>query len=71
MKVQMNLPINTIVAKEFDLRGAFRFHEEFAVAVELLKFSFLKLIGGALLMSGDAAAAEKVFREDLDHNPRS
>jgi L-idonate 5-dehydrogenase len=33
---EMALPINTIVAKEFDLRGAFRFHEEFAVAVELL-----------------------------------
>ncbi|MFZ4288061.1 L-idonate 5-dehydrogenase [Variovorax sp. HJSM1_2] len=33
---EMSLPINTIVAKEFDLRGAFRFHEEFAVAVELI-----------------------------------
>jgi L-idonate 5-dehydrogenase len=33
---EMTLPINTIVAKEFDLRGAFRFHAEFAVAVELL-----------------------------------
>ena len=32
----MSLPMNVIVAKEFDLRGAFRFHEEFAVAVELL-----------------------------------
>jgi len=32
----MTLPINTIVAKEFDLRGAFRFHEEFATAVALL-----------------------------------
>ena len=32
----VTLPINVIVAKEFDLRGAFRFHEEFAVAVELL-----------------------------------
>lgn len=32
----MTLPINTIVAKEFDLRGAFRFHEEFGIAVELL-----------------------------------
>lgn len=30
------LPMNVIVAKEFDLRGAFRFHEEFAVADELL-----------------------------------
>lgn len=33
---EMMLPINTIVAKEFDLRGAFRFHAEFAVAVDLL-----------------------------------
>jgi L-idonate 5-dehydrogenase len=33
---EMTLPLNTIVAKEFDLRGAFRFHEEFAMAVELL-----------------------------------
>jgi L-idonate 5-dehydrogenase len=32
----ITLPINVVVAKEFDLRGAFRFHEEFAVAVELL-----------------------------------
>jgi L-idonate 5-dehydrogenase len=32
----MSLPINTIVTKELDLRGAFRFHEEFAVAVDLL-----------------------------------
>jgi len=30
---EMTLPLNTLVAKEFDLRGAFRFHEEFAVAV--------------------------------------
>ncbi len=33
---EMKLPINVIVAKEFDLRGAFRFHEEFATAVTLL-----------------------------------
>ncbi|WP_321889277.1 L-idonate 5-dehydrogenase [Paraburkholderia bannensis] len=33
---EMTLPINVIVAKEFDLRGAFRFHEEFATAVALL-----------------------------------
>ena len=32
----MTLPINTLVAKEFDLRGAFRFHEEFAIAVALV-----------------------------------
>ncbi len=28
-------------------------------------------LGGALLMSGDAAGAERVFREDLDRNPRN
>jgi L-idonate 5-dehydrogenase len=33
---EMTLPINAIVAKEFDLRGVFRFHGEFATAVELL-----------------------------------
>jgi len=30
------LPINVLVAKEFDLRGTFRFHEEFALAVSLI-----------------------------------
>ena len=33
---EMTLPINTVVAKEFDLRGAFRFHEEFGIAVDLI-----------------------------------
>ena len=33
---EMNLPINEIVAKEFDLRGGFRFHGEFEIAVTLL-----------------------------------
>jgi tetratricopeptide (TPR) repeat protein len=28
-------------------------------------------LGGALLMTGDAASAEKVFRADLDRNPRN
>jgi L-idonate 5-dehydrogenase len=30
------LPINTLVAKELQLRGTFRFHEEFALAVDLM-----------------------------------
>jgi len=34
-------------------------------------FPVRESLGGALLMSGDAAAAEKVFREDLDRNPRN
>jgi L-idonate 5-dehydrogenase len=32
-----SLPINTIVAKEIELRGTFRFHEEFATAVALMR----------------------------------
>src|SRR5258707_13149856 len=38
---EMTLPMNLVVAKEIDLRGTFRFHEEFALAVAL--------IGGVLL----------------------
>jgi len=33
---EMSLPINQIVAKEIELRGTFRFHEEFALAVDLI-----------------------------------
>jgi L-idonate 5-dehydrogenase len=33
---EMNLPVNTLVAKELELRGTFRFHEEFALAVALI-----------------------------------
>ena len=32
----MTIPINAFTAKEIDLRGSFRFHEEFALAVELI-----------------------------------
>jgi len=32
----MTIPINVVTAKEIDLRGSFRFHEEFALAVELI-----------------------------------
>jgi L-idonate 5-dehydrogenase len=32
----VTLPINTIVAKELQLRGTFRFHEEYALAVDLM-----------------------------------
>jgi len=56
---EMNLPINTIVAKEFDLRGAFRFHEEFAIAVELLNKGLvdIKPLISATLSYRDSARA--------------
>jgi L-idonate 5-dehydrogenase len=55
----MNLPINTIVAKEFDLRGAFRFHEEFATAVALLNKGLIdvKPLISATLPYRDASRA--------------
>jgi tetratricopeptide (TPR) repeat protein len=34
-------------------------------------FPVRESLGGALLMSGDAVGAEKVFREDLDRTPRN
>ena len=33
----MNVPVQAITAKELDLRGSFRFHEEFAMAVQLMQ----------------------------------
>lgn len=33
---EMTLPMNLFVAKEFDLRGTFRFHEEFGMAVDFI-----------------------------------
>jgi L-idonate 5-dehydrogenase len=40
---EMTLPINTLVGKEFDLRGTFRFHEEFGVAVSLINQRLVNL----------------------------
>lgn len=70
---EMTLPINTIVAKEFDLRGAFRFHEEFATAVELLNQGLVDLkplisatlpyrdAGRAFALAADRSKAMKVL----------
>ena len=69
----VTLPINTIVAKEFDLRGAFRFHEEFAVAVELLNKGLVDVkplisatvpyrdAGRAFALAADRSQAMKVL----------
>ncbi|MCE9657007.1 MAG: L-idonate 5-dehydrogenase [Burkholderiales bacterium] len=56
---EMTLPINTIVAKEFDLRGAFRFHQEFATAVDLINAGLvdLKPLVSATLSYRDAGRA--------------
>jgi L-idonate 5-dehydrogenase len=56
---EMTLPVNTVVGKEFDLRGAFRFHEEFAVAVALInqRLVDLKPLVSATLPYRDASRA--------------
>jgi L-idonate 5-dehydrogenase len=56
---ELTLPFNMVVAKEFDLRGAFRFHEEFGVAVELInkKLVDLKPLISATLPYRDAGRA--------------
>jgi L-idonate 5-dehydrogenase len=56
---EMTLPFNMVVAKEFDLRGAFRFHEEFAVAVGLINSRLvdLKPLVSATLPFRDAGRA--------------
>jgi L-idonate 5-dehydrogenase len=33
---EMTLPVNALVAREIELRGTFRFHEEFGLAVDLI-----------------------------------
>ena len=33
----MNVPVQALTAKELDLRGSFRFHEEFPLAVEIMQ----------------------------------
>jgi L-idonate 5-dehydrogenase len=70
---EMNLPINTIVAKEFELRGTFRFHEEFGVAVELINRGLVDLkplisatlpyrdAGRAFALAADRSQAMKVL----------
>ena len=69
----MTLPVNAIVAKEFDLRGAFRFHEEFAVAVRMINAGLVDLkplisatvpyrdAGRAFALAADRSQAMKVL----------
>ena len=37
----MNVPVQALTAKEIDLRGSFRFHEEFATAVKMMQLGLI------------------------------
>jgi L-idonate 5-dehydrogenase len=70
---ELTLPFNMVVAKEFDLRGAFRFHEEFGVAVDLINKGLVDLqplisatlpyrdAGRAFALAADRSQAMKVL----------
>lgn len=55
----ISLPQNMIVAKEIEIRGTFRFHEEFALAVDLINSGRvdLKPLLTAVFLIEDAVAA--------------
>ena len=59
------IPFNQLVAKELELRGTFRFHEEFAVAVRFLNQG---LINGRPVISHvmDLANAQQAFEMACD-----
>ena len=59
---EWKLPINTLVAKEIVLRGTFRFHEEFALAVDLLASG---AVNPMPLLTEVVALAEAVRAFDL------
>jgi L-idonate 5-dehydrogenase len=70
---EMTLPMNAIVAKEFELRGTFRFHEEFGMAVDLMNKGLVDLkplisatvpyrdAGRAFALAADRTQAMKVL----------
>jgi L-idonate 5-dehydrogenase len=69
---EAKVPLNTLVAKEINLRGTFRFHEEFAWAVDLLSARALDVMpllteilpldqaARAFELAGDRSRAMKV-----------
>jgi L-idonate 5-dehydrogenase len=56
------LPINVLVAKEFDLRGSFRFHEEFDWAVQMIGSGSVEL---SLLLTASIPVERAVEAFDL------
>jgi tetratricopeptide (TPR) repeat protein len=82
-KVVLTVAENALAAKiamaKHDTKGAIAKLREAVAAQDQLKYNepqdwfypVRESLGAALLMDGDAAGAEKVFREDLDRNPRN
>src|SRR6266850_2394043 len=79
MKIAENVLGAQVALAKKDNAGAVSQLREAVVIQDSLKygeppdwfFPVRESLGGVLLMSGDNAGAEKVFREDLDHHPRN
>lgn len=63
----MNLPMQAITTKELDLRGSFRFHEEFALGVELMRKALID-VKPLITHSVPLASAEEAFKLASDRS---
>jgi L-idonate 5-dehydrogenase len=61
----MNLPVQAITAKELELRGSFRFHEEFALAVAMMRKGLID-VKPLITQSVPLEDAEEAFRLATD-----
>ena len=57
----MMVPVQTLTAKELDLRGSFRFHEEFGMAVSLMQKGLID-VNPLISHTFDLAEAESAFQ---------
>ena len=64
---EATLPLNLLVAKEISLRGTFRFHEEFALAVDILARGAMD-VAPLLTETLPLHEAERAFRLASDRN---
>ena len=79
MKISESVLGAKIAMAKHDVDGAVTMLQEAVVVQDTLKygeppdwfFPVRESLGAALLGKGDSAGAEKVFREDLDRNPRN
>jgi Flp pilus assembly protein TadD len=79
MKIAKDVVGAKIAIAKKDNNGAIAMLREAVAIQDTLKygeppdwfFPVRESLGAALLLNGDAAGAEKVFREDLDRNPRN
>ena len=63
----MTLPMQAITSKELELRGSFRFHEEFALGVDLMRKGLID-VRPLITQSVSLDAAEEAFKRASDRS---